>query len=296
MLQNSGNQEKNNIEGNSPGRFSLSSLESVPSPTPTDSRHHEPNRIYSSFKCKMPLSGTDTISSIPQTNISALTPVPEEGCSLTLEMAASEEQQQDDGTTSQDQMTINVPDAGRGGTKRRENDDERPIWCDSRRQFERRAINNKKDYSSSSMNFLISAFLAGPEAALRPERKNHDKEEVVQSTSSLSMSGNGENPLTNNSAIAYFMNPKLWRTVDNIGDRGMVIEERGRNLSLTPPMNKQLQKKFLLRYKDIPDPISELPSEDGSKFDLYQSCFDCHSATNNAIHNSIYRLGLGRTS
>ncbi len=211
-------------------------------------------------------------------------------------MVASEKQQQRNGTMSQDHMmTINIPDAGRGWINRRENDDERPIWYDSCRQFKRRALNNKKEYSSSSMNFLISAFLAGPEAALRPERKQHDKEEDVQSTPSLSMLGSRKQ-LTNNPAIAYFMNPKLWKKADNIGGGGMMIKERCCDLSLTPPMNKQLREKFLLRYKDIPDLTSGLSSKDGSKFDLYQDWLDCPSAINNPIYNSIYRLGLGRTS
>ncbi len=291
MLQSGGNHKKDKTEKDSPGRFSFSSVESVPSPTPT--------RMPSSFKRKRPLFGTPT-SSNSQTNKHTLTSVPEEKeRSPIFNMAASEEQQ-NTGTTNHDHsMVLNSPDAGMGLTKRRENDDgdeERSIWRDSRRKFERRAPSDKNEYSTSSMNFLISVFLAGPEVGLRPERERHDKEKAVGSTSPLSMPINGSKPLTNNSAIAYFVNPKLWKTANNIGGEEMLLESRTLALSLTPPMNKKLREKFLTRYTDGPNTALEIPSQDGSNFDLNQDWLECPSAMNSPIYNSIYRLGIGRTS
>ncbi len=187
----------------------------------------------------------------------------------------SEQQQQRKRTTSQGHTMTNTPSTGRGGTKRRENDDEGPIRRDLPRQFEWRAVNRKKDNSSdsSSMNFLISVFLAGPEAALRPER-NDDKEDVQSSSSLLSPKNDDGNALTNSSAIAFFVNPKLWKKADNPNTVGGTrLEERYSHSSLIPPLNKALHEQFLLRPVDLPDPRTKLPPTDASKFDFLQNWF-----------------------
>ncbi len=202
-------------------------------------------------------------------------------------------QQQRKQMTNLDYTTTYVPSAGMGGTKRCQNDDEGPIEHDMPQQFERIPINSKKKNSSdSSMNFLISVFLAGPEAILRPER-NSNKEDV-QSFSSLlpPLENNNGNALTNNPSIAFFLNPKLGKSAASNTVSGTRREESGSPPSLVPPLNKTLHEQFLIRPTDLPDPRTKLPRTDISKYKFLQNWFE-YPRISNPIYNSIYRLGLG---
>ncbi len=304
------------IEQSPTGRFSISSLESVPSPN--DNSHDPDPKRWHAFSEKLddPFSGTVTTPLEPQTNVSAckfsslsgssdggvtasaLRPVPEEEPSLTWERAATSEQQQQkcEGSMNQGHMaTHNTPGAVGEGTKRCQDGYETLIHHDPPITFERKAISYKTKCdspTSSSMNFLVSAFLAGPGAMLRPERSHNDVVEDIQSSTTSLLSNSDGKPLTNNSAIARFVNPSLWRKADN-PTSGMMAEEIDNNyVPIFALVKKDLQKQFLSRHTGLPDPRTKLQLVDGSKFGCLHNWFERPPVVEDSIYNSIYRLGL----